>query len=55
MVSRAVGTHAVELKEAEAAVGAMEHHMRVIKAFLKREAESVSKLKVTSQPLLVLS
>lgn len=46
MIVRAAGPHVAELKEVDAALSAAEHHMRVIKTFLKRESESLVKAKV---------
>ena len=46
MATRAGGSRVVELKEADAALGAAEHQLRVIKGFVKREAESMAKAQV---------
>lgn len=54
VVVSAAGTHVAELKEVDAALSAAEHHMRVIKTFLKRESESLVKAKVCPWCLAIL-
>lgn len=46
MATRAGGSRIVELKEVDAVLGTAEHQFRVIKSFMKREAETVAKAQV---------
>lgn len=43
---RSGGSHVGELKSLDTALSTAEHHLRVIKAFMKREAESLAKVQV---------
>jgi hypothetical protein len=46
VATRVGGSRVGELKDVDAALGTAEHHLRVIKGFVKREAESVAKAQV---------
>lgn len=48
VATRAGGSHVGELKSLDTALSTAEHHLRVIKAFMKREAESLAKVQVPS-------
>lgn len=46
LVMRSGGSHVSELLDVDKALSTAEHHLRLIKAFMKREAESLAKVQV---------
>lgn len=49
MTTRSGGSHVTELADVDKALNTAEHHMRLIKAFMKREAESLTKVQVMDE------